>query len=97
MHRWKLLKVVSTFLGPGDAWQLVYNGKLWILDTETNISLDSYRGPYTQTDEIDLNTYENQRWNAVSGVLGYKDGNIYLIFNRLLPYKKIGILQTQIS
>ena len=50
------------------------NGKLWILDTETNISLDSYRGPYTQTDEIDLNTYENQRWNAVSGVLGYKDG-----------------------
>lgn len=61
------------------------DGKLWILDTELNVCLDSYRGPYAQTDEIDIDTYENQRWNAVSGVLGYKDG--FTKFGNYLKFK----------
>lgn len=35
---------------------------------------DSYNGPYTQTDELEIHTYENQRWNALSGVLGLRNG-----------------------
>ncbi len=45
------------------------NGKLWLLDSEPNEVLDSYRGPYVQIDEKEVCTYENQRWNAAAVVL----------------------------
>ena len=38
-------------------------------------------GPYVQTDEIEVKTYENQRWNAVSGLMGLRNG----FSNVLLP------------
>jgi hypothetical protein len=51
-----------------------HNGKLWILTKTKYSTMDSYTGPFTQTDDIQINTYENQRWNAVSGLMGLRNG-----------------------
>ena len=39
-----------------------------------------FQGPFLQTDEVIVQTYENQRWNAISGIFGEKTG-----------YSKIGL------
>jgi tectonin beta-propeller repeat-containing protein 1 len=50
------------------------SGKLWGLRNEKNLIQDSYNGPYTQTDEIELHTYENQRWYIFTSVFGMRNG-----------------------
>jgi exosome complex RNA-binding protein Rrp4 len=57
------------------------NGKLWLLSRNQNTVLDSYRGPYVQTDELEINTYENQRWVIkVLILIQYKITYIYIFF-----------------
>ncbi len=62
----------------GVTFGLGADGRLWLLDAEPGVALDSYRGPYVQVDEEAVSTYENQRWNAIAGVLsavgGLKEG-----------------------
>ena len=50
------------------------NGELWVQVNENNQLKESYIGPYIQTDELELTTFENQRWNAVTGVMGLRNG-----------------------
>ncbi|CAF0910386.1 unnamed protein product, partial [Brachionus calyciflorus] len=53
------------------------NGKFWFLKAPNKNVLESYKGPYDQSDELEIYTYENQRWNVVaslSGLLNSKAG-----------------------
>ncbi len=58
----------------GLTYGLGENGKLWGIINENNRIQDSYNGTYTQTDEIELNTYENQRWYVFTSVFGLRNG-----------------------
>ena len=58
----------------GVTYGLGENGKLWVLVNEKNSLKESYKGPYVHTDEIEVHTYENQRWNAVTSLLGLRNG-----------------------
>ena len=51
-----------------------FNGKLWVLEENHNNLRESYKGTYMQTDEIEIYSYENQRWNVLTGFtnIGFK-------------------------
>ena len=56
----------------GVTFGIGHDGKLYILQKANNTILESYKGPFTQRDTVEIHTYENQRWNAVSGVMGLR-------------------------
>jgi hypothetical protein len=58
----------------GITFGLSENGTLWVLENESNRLKASYVGSSTQTDEIEVYSYENQRWNVISGMMGLRNG-----------------------
>jgi hypothetical protein len=60
----------------GITYGIGHNGRLWCLAVKNNLALDNYFGPYIQTDELELKTYENQRWYVFTGLLGVLNSNI---------------------
>ena len=57
----------GTVLGVGG------NGKLWMLMAENSLAASGRRGSHKQSDELEFDTYENQRWNALARVTGLGD------------------------
>lgn len=74
------------------------NGELWVQSDQNNQLRESYIGPYIQTDEVELTTFENQRWNAVTGVMGLRNGftSIGLPTDRYFIQNKINLIYLDI-
>lgn len=46
---------------------LGYNGKIWVSARQSSELIENSKGTFSQTDELELYTYENQRWNVATG------------------------------